>query len=88
MNSICEILDKRQPRGDGFSYKSQTVFVVDRLGHDQRYAVDSTKILSYMDWQPKESFESGLLKTIKWYLSNIDWVTGIYEKQMKKDLED
>lgn len=87
VNTICEILDELQPRGDGLSYKSQIVFVADRLGHDQRYAVNSTKILSHMDWQPKESFESGLLKTIKWYLANTDWVAGIDEKQMKEDLE-
>ncbi len=88
VNTICEILDELKPRGDGLSYKSQMVFVADRPGHDQRYAVDATKILSNMGWQPKETFESGLLKTIKWYLSNTDWVAGIYEKQMEEGLDD
>ena len=63
---ICDILDKKKPQNK--SYKEQIGFVQDRAGHDRRYAIDSSKICKALNWQPQESFESGILKTIDWYL--------------------
>ena len=66
VNNICELLDKRQPRD--ISYKSLISYVKDRLGHDKRYAIDSSKIKSELNWQPKYTFEQGLDTTVLWYL--------------------
>jgi dTDP-glucose 4,6-dehydratase len=68
-NTICEILDTRKPRNDGKSYKSQLSFVKDRAGHDRRYAIDASKIEKELGWKAEENFESGILKTIEWYLN-------------------
>jgi dTDP-glucose 4,6-dehydratase len=70
---ICSILDKLKPRSDKFSYASQITFVNDRLGHDRRYAVDSTKIRRELGWFAVESFETGIFKTVQWYLENQNW---------------
>ncbi|MFB9953197.1 dTDP-glucose 4,6-dehydratase [Rhizobium puerariae] len=72
VNTICEILDLRQPRSNGASYKELITFVTDRPGHDRRYAIDATKIHRELGWSPEETFESGITKTIDWYLGN-DW---------------
>ena len=66
VNNICELLDKRQPRD--ISYKALISYVKDRLGHDKRYAIDSSKIKSELNWQPKYTFEQGLDTTVLWYL--------------------
>lgn len=88
VNTICEILDKLKPRLDKKSYKTQISFVKDRPGHDFRYAIDSSKISDNLGWKPKETFESGILKTIKWFLKNQDWVkrvkSGEYQKWVSK----
>ena len=77
---ICEILDEIAPPLQGFqSYKELITFVADRPGHDRRYAVDSGKIKNLLGWQPQENFESGIYKTIKWYLNNKDWWSSIYD---------
>ncbi|MBP8789846.1 MAG: dTDP-glucose 4,6-dehydratase [Breznakibacter sp.] len=68
VNHICEILDRKQPRNDGQSYKSQITFVQDRAGHDRRYAIDATKIETELGWKAAENFETGIEKTIDWYL--------------------
>ncbi|MGV8829083.1 MAG: dTDP-glucose 4,6-dehydratase [Breznakibacter sp.] len=68
VNHICEILDRKQPRKDGQSYKSQITFVQDRAGHDRRYAIDATKIETELGWKADENFETGIEKTIDWYL--------------------
>jgi len=75
VEKICELLDARVPRDSAFgnSYKDLISFVDDRPGHDQRYAIDSTKISKELDWSPKESFDTGLRKTVDWYLSNRQW---------------
>jgi dTDP-glucose 4,6-dehydratase len=73
---ICEILDNLKPKNSG-SYTDQMTFVEDRPGHDQRYAIDATKIKSELGWSPQETFKSGLLKTIKWYLNNEWWYKPI-----------
>ncbi len=76
---ICKILDEIKPKHSG-SYLDQIVFVEDRPGHDKRYAIDSSKIQNELGWKPKENFESGLRKTITWYLKNIDWVNNIFDQ--------
>ena len=70
-------MDELQPRLDGASYKSQIKFVKDRLGHDKRYAINATKIEKNLKWRPSETLETGIQKTIKWYLDHQDWVTNI-----------
>ncbi len=72
VEAICATLDRLRPRRDGKSYAEQITFVTDRPGHDRRYAIDPRKVESELDWHPQESFDSGLEKTIKWYLDN-DW---------------
>jgi dTDP-glucose 4,6-dehydratase len=70
VNKICEILDQKRPRADGISYKSLIAYVTDRPGHDMRYAIDATKIETELNWNATENFETGILKTVDWYLGN------------------
>jgi dTDP-glucose 4,6-dehydratase len=72
VQAICDILDEIRPKAAG-SYRQQIAFVADRPGHDQRYAIDCAKIERELGWRPRESFESGLRKTVRWYLDNPDW---------------
>jgi len=76
-NTICEILDELQPRLDGDSYKSLIKYVKDRPGHDKRYAIDATKIEKNLNWKATETFETGIQKTIQWYLNHQDWVANV-----------
>jgi dTDP-glucose 4,6-dehydratase len=73
VNALCSILDKVHPREDGNSYAEQITFVADRPGHDARYAIDASRIRDELGWTPRESFESGLEKTVRWYLANSNW---------------
>ncbi len=73
---ICEILDEVNPR-DGGSYKNQIRFITDRPGHDRRYAIDASKITKELAWRPMETFETGIRKTVLWYLKNSDWVESV-----------
>ena len=87
VESICNILDKlvlQKPKGIN-SFKDLITFVPDRPGHDARYAIDSTKITRELGWMPKENFESGLLKTIHWYLENTDWWKRVLSGEYKLD---
>jgi len=84
VTKLCELLDELKPRDDGKSYKEQITFVKDRPGHDYRYAVDASKIMDELGWKPKETFETGLIKTIKWYLKNLPWVQNIESGSYKK----
>ena len=68
VDTICTILDDQRPRNDGKSYKELITFVKDRAGHDRRYAIDATKIEHELGWRADENFESGILKTVEWYL--------------------
>ena len=77
VKTICQILDGLQPRTDGKSYAEQITFVKDRPGHDRRYAIDASKIARELDWKPKETFDSGIKKTVQWYLDNPVWVEGV-----------
>lgn len=74
---LCAILDDLQPRVDGLSYANQITFVKDRPGHDRRYAIDAGKIERELGWKPAETFETGIAKTVRWYLDNQDWVENV-----------
>ena len=71
------MLDEQRPRSDGASYKQQITYVTDRPGHDRRYAIDASRMEQELGWRPAETFETGIRKTIAWYLANQDWVARI-----------
>ncbi|MCO4100695.1 MAG: hypothetical protein HEQ38_15170 [Gemmatimonas sp.] len=73
VQTICRLLDELAPAANGRSYKELITFVADRPGHDLRYAVNASKARQQLGWQPTETFESGLTKTVKWYLENRGW---------------
>ena len=77
VRAVCSILDELRPKHDGSKYDSQITFVKDRPGHDRRYAIDASKIKKELGWEPKETFETGIRKTVKWYLENTEWVDDI-----------
>lgn len=77
VQTICSILDQLRPRSDGRRYADQITFVKDRPGHDRRYAINAGKLLATLGWRPEETFESGMRKTVQWYLDNTDWVADI-----------
>ncbi len=77
VETLCAILDELKPRIDGRSYKTQITFVKDRPGHDRRYAINASKLERELGWKPQETFETGLRKTIAWYLDNERWVTNV-----------
>ncbi len=77
VHHICALLDAVRPKADGSSYRNQITFVADRPGHDARYAIDARKIERELGWRPTETFESGIRKTVQWYLDNTDWVVRI-----------
>ena len=77
VQTICATLDQLRPHKNGKSYSDQITFVKDRPGHDRRYAIDASKIKRDLGWEPQESFESGILKTITWYLDHPEWVASI-----------
>ena len=83
VRTICSILDDLRPKADGTKYEEQITFVKDRPGHDRRYAIDASKIRRDLGWQPQETFESGVLKTVKWYLDNMSWVADILSGKYK-----
>lgn len=73
VKTLCAILDDRRPRADGASYAEQMTEVADRPGHDKRYAIDASRIGDELGWTPAETFETGIAKTVDWYLANEDW---------------
>lgn len=81
---LCALLDELQPRADGQSYASQITFVRDRPGHDQRYAIDARKLERELGWKPQETFETGIRKTVQWYLVNQAWVANITSGQYRQ----
>ncbi len=87
VNTLCKMLDAKKPRQDGRSYAEQITFVEDRLGHDQRYAIDATKIARDLGWKPKETFETGIEKTVNWYLDNQDWVARVSSGEYRHWIE-
>ena len=77
VHTLCAILDELSPRADGQSYKAQITFVQDRPGHDRRYAIDASKLERELSWKPAETFETGIRKTVQWYLDNQAWVANV-----------
>ncbi|PIH42961.1 GDP-mannose 4,6-dehydratase, partial [Staphylococcus epidermidis] len=73
VNAICAILDELRPRADGKSYSAQITYVADRPGHDKRYAIDASRIREELQWTPSETFETGIRKTVAWYLDHQPW---------------
>ena len=89
VRTLCSILDDLRPRADKKSYKEQITFVADRPGHDRRYAIDARKLERELGWKPAETFETGIRKTVQWYLDNPAWVqnvlTGSYKQWVEKN---
>jgi dTDP-glucose 4,6-dehydratase len=77
VNRVCSLLDELQPRADGESYSKQISYVTDRPGHDRRYAIDARKLERELGWKPAETFETGIRKTVVWYLENQEWVENV-----------
>ena len=77
VKTICGILDDLKPRADGKPYVEQITYVTDRPGHDRRYAIDATKLERELGWKPAETFETGIRKTVQWYLDSQDWVQNV-----------
>ncbi|MDC7825589.1 dTDP-glucose 4,6-dehydratase [Pseudomonas sp. BLCC-B13] len=77
VHTLCDILDQESPRDDGKSYREQITFVKDRPGHDRRYAIDASRLERELGWKPAETFETGIRKTVRWYLDNQDWVQNV-----------
>ena len=77
VNIVCALLDELRPRTDGKNYREQISYVKDRPGHDRRYAIDAGKIQRELGWKPAETFETGIRKTVQWYLDNPDWVAHV-----------
>ncbi|PIY27823.1 MAG: dTDP-glucose 4,6-dehydratase [Comamonadaceae bacterium CG_4_10_14_3_um_filter_60_42] len=88
VHTVCALLDELRPRADGKPYKDQITYVTDRPGHDRRYAIDAHKLERELGWKPAETFDSGIRKTVQWYLDNPDWVThvqsGAYREWVQK----
>jgi len=89
VHTVCALLDELSPRSGGKSYRDQIAFVTDRPGHDRRYAIDARKIERELGWKPAETFETGIRKTVRWYLDNQDWVnhvqSGTYRQWVEKN---
>lgn len=77
VRTICALLDELRPRADGKSYAEQISYVKDRPGHDRRYAIDARKLERELGWKPAETFDSGIRKTVHWYLDNPEWVIRV-----------
>jgi dTDP-glucose 4,6-dehydratase len=86
VHKLCDLLDEIKPRYDGNSYREQIAFVKDRPGHDRRYAIDATKISDELGWQPQETFDTGIRKTLMWYLDNPEWVSQVQSGESKNGL--
>lgn len=85
VKNICSVLDELQPRHDKSSYSSLITFVKDRPGHDLRYAIDASKIQKELSWTPIETFESGLRKTVEWYLKNLEWCCNVQDGTYQRE---
>lgn len=85
VHTLCNILDEQRPRLDGKSYREQIIFVKDRPGHDLRYAIDASKIQRELGWVPAETFETGIVKTVEWYLSHLDWCQRVTDGSYRRE---
>jgi dTDP-glucose 4,6-dehydratase len=88
VKTVCALLDELKPRADGLPYANQITYVTDRPGHDRRYAIDARKLERELGWKPAETFETGIRKTVQWYLANPQWVadvqSGAYREWVNK----
>jgi dTDP-glucose 4,6-dehydratase len=88
VHTVCALLDELRPRSDGKPYQDQITYVTDRPGHDRRYAIDARKLERELGWKPAETFETGIRKTVQWYLDNPEWVahvqSGAYREWVQK----
>ena len=87
VKTICSVLDSLKPRVDAQSYAEQITFVTDRPGHDRRYAIDARKIERDLQWKPQETFDTGIRKTVQWYLNNPVWVEGVVSGSYREWLQ-
>jgi len=87
VETLCAILDELKPKSDAKSYTNQITFVKDRPGHDRRYAIDASKLERDLGWRPQETFETGLRKTVLWYLENETWVNHVVSGEYQHWLE-
>ncbi|MDQ0073976.1 dTDP-glucose 4,6-dehydratase [Variovorax boronicumulans] len=91
VNTVCALLDELSPKADGKPYKEQITYVTDRPGHDRRYAIDARKLERELGWKPAETFDSGIRKTVEWYLANGEWVrnvqSGAYREWVEKQYD-
>jgi dTDP-glucose 4,6-dehydratase len=91
VHTVCALLDELRPKPDGSSYQTQISYVQDRPGHDRRYAIDASKIERELGWKPFETFDTGIRKTVQWYLAHPDWVThvqsGAYREWVQKNYQ-
>ncbi|MDQ0572440.1 dTDP-glucose 4,6-dehydratase [Variovorax paradoxus] len=91
VHTVCALLDELRPRADGQPYKEQISYVTDRPGHDRRYAIDARKLERELGWKPAETFDSGIRKTVEWYLANGEWVrnvqSGAYREWVEKQYD-
>ncbi|MEK7948538.1 dTDP-glucose 4,6-dehydratase [Pigmentiphaga sp. YJ18] len=87
VRAICTLLDQMIPRADGHSYVEYISYVQDRPGHDRRYSIDASKIERELGWRPDETFESGIRKTVEWYLANQDWVASVTSGEYRNWIE-
>lgn len=85
VKTICKILDELKPQANGQTYESLITFVKDRPGHDLRYAIDATKIQNELGWTPTETFETGIRKTVQWYLNNLDWCHRVQDGSYQRE---
>lgn len=87
VNTVCSLLDELQPRADRKPYNAQISYVADRPGHDRRYAIDARKLERELGWKPAETFETGIRKTVQWYLDNQSWVSNVLSGSYKQWVE-
>jgi len=91
VNTVCALLDELSPKAGGKPYKEQITYVTDRPGHDRRYAIDARKLERELGWKPAETFDSGIRKTVEWYLANGEWVrnvqSGAYREWVEKQYD-
>jgi dTDP-glucose 4,6-dehydratase len=83
VKTLCSILDELKPKADSTKYESQITYVKDRPGHDRRYAIDATKLEKELGWKPQETFETGIRKTVEWYIANETWVNHVVSGDYK-----
>jgi len=85
VHTLCDVLDEKSPRTDGKSYREQITFVKDRPGHDLRYAIDASKIKKELGWVPVETFETGIVKTVDWYLQHAEWCKRVTDGSYRRE---